>query len=235
MGEQPRHVYNVGALGVENIRGLTLMTRNDLERSMDFKLDKPFFLVTFHPATLEKNTFKEQFSALLSALDAYPGHKIIFTGSNADTGGGAINQMQAVYQKGRPGHCLVAPSLGYQRYLSAMKLCEAVIGNSSSGILEAPALGVPTINIGDRQKGRLRVQSILDCDPSERSILAALKKLQSKAFQSSLAKMTLPFEKPGTSKVIKEILEKADLKDILKKKFYDIKSTSKPRDMQEEK
>ncbi len=235
MGEQPGHVYDVGALGVENIRRLPLMARKDLETSMDFKLEKPFFLVTFHPTTLEKNTFEEQFAAVLAALDTYPDHKVIFTGSNADTGGRVINQMQDAYQKRNPGKCFVIHSLGYRRYLSAMKFCDAVIGNSSSGILEAPALKIPTINIGDRQKGRLRVQSILDCDPSKRSILAALKKVQNKAFHSNLADMTLPFEKPGTSIMIKEILEKADLKDILKKEFYDITYKSTIRDIWEEK
>lgn len=228
MGEPPQHVHNVGALGVENIRSLKLMERKDLEDAMNFKLDMPFFLVTFHPVTLEKNSFREQFVQLLGALDQYPHYKLIFTGSNADTGGRVINQMQKDYKKKYPERCLVVQSLGYLRYLSAMKLCDAVIGNSSSGILEAPALKVPTINIGDRQKGRVRTKSIVDCDPSKRSILAVLEKLKNKAFRSSLESMTIPFEKPGTSKMVKEILEKADLKDILKKFFYDIDYKSTP-------
>ncbi|MBU0969605.1 MAG: UDP-N-acetylglucosamine 2-epimerase (hydrolyzing) [Proteobacteria bacterium] len=236
MGEQPGHVYNVGALGVENIRRLKFMGREELEGSLNFKLDKPFFLVTFHPVTLEKKGAKDQFEQLLAALDQYPHYKLIFTGSNADTGGRGINEMQEEYKKRHPGQCLGVPSLGYLRYLSAMRLCDAVIGNSSSGILEAPALKVPTINIGDRQKGRSRVQSIVDCDPSKEAILAALERINTQAFQWGLSTMTLPFEKSGTAKKIKEILEKADLKDILKKEFFDIryKSTSN-RDMQVEK
>ncbi|SDT85650.1 UDP-N-acetylglucosamine 2-epimerase [Desulfobacula phenolica] len=222
MGEQPEYVYNVGALGVENIRNLNLMERGDLEESIRFKLDKPFFLITFHPVTLEKNSSKEQFTEILGALDQYSDHKFVFTGSNADTGGQVVNQMQKDYQNKHPDQCLVVPSLGYLRYLSAMKFCEAVIGNSSSGIFEAPALKVPAINIGDRQKGRIRTESIVDCNPSKESILAALKIIQSHFFQLNLKSMNIPFEKSGTAKKIKEILQTADLKDILKKKFHDI-------------
>lgn len=223
MGEQPDHVYNVGALGVENIRTLKLMGRTDLEKSIGFKLDKPFFLVTFHPVTLEKNSFEEQFAQLLAALDQYPDYKFIFTGSNADTGGNVINQMQNDYKKRYPDKCLVTPSLGYLRYLSAMKLCEAVIGNSSSGLIEAPALEVPTINIGDRQKGRIRTKTIVDCDPDKFSIVSAIKKISEDTFHSSFKNTNIPFERAGTSKLIKEILETADLKGILRKEFYDIK------------
>jgi len=222
MGEQPGSVYNVGALGVENIRQLKFMGRKELEASLGFKLDTPFFLVTFHPVTLEKNTFKEQFAQLLAALDQYSDHKFIFTGANADTGGKIINQMQGDYQKKHPHQCLVVESLGYLRYLSAMKLCDAVVGNSSSGILEAPALNVPTLNIGNRQKGRVRTNSIVDCDPLKKSILTGLRQISNSSFQSKLGNMTTPFEKKDTARVIKETLETADLKDILKKVFYDI-------------
>lgn len=127
------------------------------------------------------------------------------------------------YAKLYPNRCLVNPSLGYLRYLSAMRLCDAVIGNSSSGILEAPALKVPTINIGDRQKGRIRTESIIDCHPTKSSILAALKIMYSNNFQSNLENMKIPYEKHGTAKKIKEILKEVDLTNILKKQFYNIK------------
>ncbi|MCK5683039.1 UDP-N-acetylglucosamine 2-epimerase (hydrolyzing), partial [bacterium] len=222
MGECPDNVYSVGSLGVENIRKLELLERNELEYSIDFKLDKPFFLITFHPVTLEKHSSKEQFGQLLKSLDQYPDYKFIFTGSNADTGGQVINQMQRDYQKSYHDQCFVIPSLGHLRYLSAMKFCDAVVGNSSSGIIEAPALKVPTINIGDRQKGRLRTHSIIDCDPDMLSILAAMKEIQSKEFLVKLKNMKIPFDKPDTAKKIKDILQKVDLKNILKKQFYDI-------------
>lgn len=221
MGESPETVYNVGALGVENIRSLDLMARGDLEESIGFRLDKPFFLVTFHPVTLEKNSAKEQFEKLLSVLDLYLDHKIIFTGSNADTGGRIINQMLYEYKKIHPDQCLVVPSLGYLRYLSAMKLCKAVIGNSSSGVLEAPALKVPSLNIGDRQKGRVRTDSVIDCRPSKESIIAALKTIDKITFQSNLRNMDIPFEQTGTSGIMIKIMRKVDLTGILKKKFFD--------------
>jgi UDP-hydrolysing UDP-N-acetyl-D-glucosamine 2-epimerase len=220
MGEQPDSVYNVGALGIENIRNLKFMERNELEASMGFKLDKPFFLVTFHPVTLEDNSFKKQFTQLLSALASYPGHKVIFTGANADTGGSSINRMQQDYKRSHPDQCVVVPSLGYVRYLSAMRLCDAVIGNSSSGIFEAPALKKPSINIGDRQKGRIRPESVVDCTPLKASILDALNIIYSDAFTANLETMEVVFEKPGTAEKIKEILQNTDLRYILKKEFF---------------
>jgi len=221
MGESPERVYNVGSLGVENIKKMKFLKKLELENAIGFKLDKPFFLVTFHPVTLEKNSSQEQFAQLLQALDHYTDHRFIFTGSNADTGGQVINQMQNDYKRIHPDQCLVVPSLGYLRYLSAMKLCDAVIGNSSSGILEAPVLKAPTINIGDRQKGRVRTQSVVDCDPFKNSILKALETVSDNKFQLNLKSMDIPFDKPDTVKTIKSILQKVDLKNILKKEFYD--------------
>jgi GDP/UDP-N,N'-diacetylbacillosamine 2-epimerase (hydrolysing) len=222
MGEQPDQVHTVGALGMENILNLTLMGKGQLGNSIGFELDKPFFLITFHPVTLEKNSFREQFAELLAALDQFPDHKFIFTGANADTGGQAINQMQNDYNQRHPGQCLVVPSLGYLRYLSAMKYCKAVVGNSSSGVLEAPGFEVPTINIGDRQNGRIRTNSIVDCHSSTESILGAFEKISEKSFQLGLKNMKIPFAIPDTATKIKEILETADLIDILKKKFFDV-------------
>jgi len=222
MGESPKHVYNVGALGVENIRNLKLLERSELEDSLKFKLDKPFFLVTFHPVTLEKNSSEKQFIKLLAVLDQYPDHKFIFTGANADTDGKIINQLQNDYKKKHPDKCLVESSLGYLRYLSAMKLSKAVVGNSSSGILEAPALKIASVNIGDRQKGRLRVDSIIDCESSKDSMIAAFKKISQKTFQTKIKNMVIPFERTGTSEIIKETLQNADLTGIMKKKFFDI-------------
>lgn len=222
MGESPEHVYNVGALGVENIRSLKLMGRRELEDSLGFKLDRPFFLVTFHPVTLEKNSSQKQFSQLLMVLDQYPDHKFIFTGANADTGGKIINKLQNDYKKKHPDKCLVVSSLGYLRYLSAMKLCKAVIGNSSSGILEAPILKIASVNIGDRQKGRLRVNSIIDCEPSKDSMVDAIKKISQKTFQTRMKNMVIPFDRVGTSEIIKETIRNADFTGIMKKFFFDI-------------
>ena len=221
MGESPDHVYNVGSLGVENIREMKLMNRHELEDSIQFKLDIPFFLVTFHPVTLEKNTSGKQFAQLLAALDTYPAYKCIFTGANADTDGNIINQMVMDYVQLNPERCFSIPSLGYLRYLSAMQLCAAVIGNSSSGILEAPALKVPTINIGDRQKGRIRTESVVDCEPLTDSILESLKKVLSDQFQQNIKEMKIPHEKNGTAHKIKEVIRPIELKNIMKKSLFD--------------
>ena len=222
LGEVPEHVHNVGALGVENIRNLPLMKKDALEKSLGFPLDGPFFLITFHPVTLENNSAGEQFGQLLLALDQYKGVKCIFTAANADTQGLVINQMQTDYQKRYPDRCLVTPSLGYLRYLSAMKYCTAVVGNSSSGLLEAPALKTPTVNIGDRQQGRVRTKSVKDCTPTKESIIEALNQACEPSFLYELETMEVPFEMPGTSNRIKKILAATDLDGIIKKKFFDL-------------
>lgn len=222
MGEIPGNVYNVGALGAENIRRIKLMEKEALEKSIAFKLDKPFFLLTFHPVTLEGNTSEKQLKELFLALESYPDHKFIFTGSNADAGGQKINRMLNEFKEGHPGQCIVEASLGFLRYLSAMKLCDAVVGNSSSGILEAPVFRKPTVNIGDRQKGRACTESVIHCDPEKDSIIDALKKAVTAGFQLKIKQMEIIFEKPGTAEAIKKILKEVNLDNILKKQFTDI-------------
>lgn len=222
LGESPDRVFNVGALGVENIRRMKLMGKKELEESIGFTLDDPFFLITFHPVTLEHHSAQRQFSQLLKALDAFPGCKSIFTGANADTDGKIINQLILEYANKHPGRVMSVPSLGYLRYLSAMNLCTAVIGNSSSGILEAPVFRKPTISIGDRQKGRIRVKSIIDCPPESFSIEKAIEKALSMEFIKHIQNQEIPFAKPGTADAIFETIISFPLDGLLKKKFYDI-------------
>ncbi|MBA4369361.1 MAG: UDP-N-acetylglucosamine 2-epimerase (hydrolyzing), partial [Desulfobacterium sp.] len=186
LGEAPDRVFNVGALGVENIRLMSLMKRSDLAESIGFNLDKPYFLVTFHPVTLEKDSSKGQFQSLLDALDAFPEYNVIFTKANSDTDGRVINHMIDEYAEKRPERYLAVSSLGTLRYLSAMKYATAVIGNSSSGIVEAPSFKIPTINIGDRQKGRIQAASILNCVPDTTAIRQTIGHALSPAFQESL-------------------------------------------------
>jgi len=226
LGESPQFVYNVGALGVENIRNTVLVGRTALEKSIGFLLDKPFFLVTFHPVTLEKATAGEQFAELLVALDQFADHKIIFTKANADTDGKIINGIIDAYVKKHPKRCIAFPSLGLVRYLSAMKLCDAVVGNSSSGILEAPAFKVPTVNIGDRQKGRIRAASVVDCAPDHSTITAAIGNALDPGFQILLANMYNPFEQPGTSCQIVQKLRSTNWSGQLKKSFFDLNMQS---------
>lgn len=222
LGEHPSRVFNVGALALENIHKISLAGREDLEKSIGFALDHPFFLVTFHPATLERSSAGAQFDALLSALDEFPDHKIVFTKANADADGRIINEKIDAHTKAHPARCLGVTSLGLRRYLSVMKLCAAVVGNSSSGILEAPVLGVPTVNIGDRQKGRLRVKSIIDCEPEHAAIVKALRVALDPAFLSGIKKKRHPCDHRDTADNIVKILCDTDLNGLLKKTFFNL-------------
>ncbi|MBU4491739.1 MAG: UDP-N-acetylglucosamine 2-epimerase (hydrolyzing) [Euryarchaeota archaeon] len=223
LGEAPDRVFNVGALGVENIRRMSLMGRSELAAAIGFNLDKPYFLVTFHPVTLEKSTSEGQFQSLLDALDAFPEYNVIFTKANADTDGRVINRMIDEYTKKRPERCLAVTSLGVHRYLSAMKYATAVIGNSSSGIVEAPSFKIPTINIGDRQKGRLQADSILNCSPDANAIRQTIGHALSLAFQENLSGISNPYDRPGTCSTIVRLLEKTDIFGITKKTFHDVR------------
>ncbi len=226
LGENPQRVFNVGALGIENIRKTALMGREELALSLNFNLDRPFFLVTFHPVTLEKNSSKEQIDILLSALENFPAYNIIFTKANADTDGQSINERINCFVKKFQHRCIFVPSLGLKRYLSAMELCSAVIGNSSSGIIEAPLFKVPTVNIGDRQKGRVRPHSVIDCETISTAIIAALKKALTPEFRYSLLEMIHPCEQENTAAKIVEILNSTDLNYLLKKTFYNLENSS---------
>lgn len=223
LGEAPDRVFNVGALGVENIRRTSLMERNDLAESIGFNLEKPYFLVTFHPVTLEKDTSEVQFQSLLNALDAFPKYNVIFTKANADTGGRIINRLIDEYTEKRPERCLAVASLGALRYLSVMKYASAVIGNSSSGIVEAPSFKIPTVNIGDRQKGRIQAASTLNCSPDADAIRQTIGRALSPDFQESLSGISNPYERPDTCSTIVGLLEKTDIIGITKKTFHDVK------------
>jgi len=222
LGEDPDRVFNVGALGVENIRLISLMERSTLGESIGFNLERPYFLVTFHPVTLEKDTSEGQFQLLLDTLEAFPEYNVIFTKANADTDGRVINRLIDEYAERQPGRCLAVASLGSLRYLSAMKYASAVIGNSSSGIVEAPSFRIPTINIGDRQKGRVKPESVVDCEPSAASIETAIRKGISSGFQRTLKNTENPYEKEGTAEHIVSVITTIDPAGLLKKRFYNI-------------
>jgi len=224
LGEPPDCVFNVGALGVENIKRTHLMNRQELAESIGFHIEERYFLVTFHPVTLEKDTAGMQFKALLDALEEFPDYKVIITKTNADSEGRVINRMIDLYAERRNGGVIAVTSLGMRRYLSAMKYAEVVIGNSSSGIIEAPTLKVPTVNIGDRQKGRVRTVSVIECEPTERNILQAIKKALSNDFKRSLGAMKNPYEGDNTARRIKDAIGNADLSDVLKKPFHSLPS-----------
>ena len=222
LGENPARVYNVGGLGVENIKRLELLGKKDFENSLGFKLGKKNILVTFHPQTIEKKSASKQFSQILNALDSLKDTHFIFTGANADNGGKIINEMAQNYCLKNPKKAIFAISLGQLRYLSAIKHADIVLGNSSSGISEAPSLKKATINIGNRQKGRIKAPSIIDAKCDKSKILKAIKKAYSKDFQAKLKSVKNPYGSGFASKKIIKVLENIKLNGILKKKFYDL-------------
>lgn len=225
LGEQPDRVFCVGALGVENIKTQKLMGREELEQSLSFRLDQPYMVVTFHPVTLEKNTVQEQFESLLQALDHIGEYRVIFTKANSDTDGRVINQMIDQYVGQNKDRAAAFTSLGMVRYLSALKYCEMVVGNSSSGIMEVPSFHVPTVNIGDRQKGRMRGKSVIDCGCTVSEIEAAIHKAQAMYRSNELRDVANPYEGTDTSAMILGVIRRFLASDIdIKKHFYDMDS-----------
>lgn len=224
MGESPDRVFNVGSTGVENILSMPLITKDQLTQDIGFDLNSPYALVTYHPVTLEKNTATKQIEDLLSALDETIGLNYIFTKANADANGRAINKKIDSYCEEK-GNTIAFTSMGVLRYLSAMKYCEMVIGNSSSGIIEAPSFKKPTINIGDRQKGRICAKSIISCEPEKHSIITSINKARSKQFLKEIAHQISPYGDGKTSEkivaVIKDFLDNDKIN--LKKSFYDVR------------
>jgi len=222
LGEDPSRVFNVGGMGIESIKNLSLLSKEELEDSIGFKLGKKNLLVTFHPVTLEKDTAKHHFSRLLQALDTLCDTHIIFTKANSDTDGRVINAMIDEYVAKHPKNTIAFTSLGQLRYLSALQYIDAVVGNSSSGLLEAPSFHIGTINIGDRQKGRIKAKSVIDAQPNALSITNALKTLYSQEFQDKLKNIQNPYGKGEGSEKIIQVLKQSDLDTIVKKSFYDI-------------
>ena len=223
LGEEPSRVFNVGGPGIENIKKLNLLNKDEFEESIDFKLAKKNILITFHPVTLENSSAREQFNELLNALDELEETKFIFTKANSDTDGDVINKMIDEYVSENPQKAVAFASLGQLRYLSAIKFVDIVLGNSSSGLLEVPSFKKTTINIGDRQKGRARASSVIDVRPVKEEILAAIKRAYSKEFEQTLKDTINPYDGGNPSKKMVKILKDTKLDGILKKKFYDVK------------
>lgn len=222
LGEYPNHVYNVGGMGIENIKRLTLLDKEAFEESIGFELSDKNILVTFHPVTLENSTAASQFQELLDAIDELEETHIIFTKANSDTDGRIINQMIDDYVSKNTHKAVGFTSLGQLRYLSALQYIDAVVGNSSSGLLEAPSFKIGTINIGDRQKGRLKADNVIDCEPKKKNIVQAFAQLYSDEFQISLKTVQNPYGDGMASDRIIKIIKRTDLSTILKKSFYDI-------------
>ena len=223
LGEQPDHVYNFGAIGLDNICNLDLLDKVDLEESLGFELGSKSFLVTYHPVTLSHKLPGESFNELLEALDQFSEYRVVFTMPNSDAEGRIIFDMIRDYAAKNDKRVFCEISLGQLRYLSTMKHVDAVIGNSSSGLIEAPALNKATVNIGERQRGRLKAESVIDCIEKKGEILGAINRVLSLEFQNNLKNVMNPYGQGGASKKIKEVLKTVDLNNVLMKKFYDLK------------
>lgn len=223
LGESPKMVFNVGAIGIDNIKNTKLLARGALESAMGFTLADKNLLVTFHPVTLENGLAERQFSALLEALDELEDTHLVFTRANADTDGRIINSMIDDYIHKNPETSIAFDSLGMLRYLSLMQYVDAVVGNSSSGLLEAPSFNIATINIGSRQDGRIKAMSVIDCESDYESIRQALIKLYDDSFQNKLNTSKNPYGNGETAKQIIDIISNHSLDDLIKKEFYDIK------------
>jgi GDP/UDP-N,N'-diacetylbacillosamine 2-epimerase (hydrolysing) len=221
LGEHPDRVFLVGGLGIDNVKRLRLLDRPALEASLGFALGRRNLLVTFHPVTLEDATASGQLEELLAALEARTDTHLIFTMPNADTGGRVLFEMIDRFVADH-ANARVYTSLGQLRYLSCVQHVDGVVGNSSSGLTEVPSFRKGTVNVGDRQRGRLKAGSVIDCLPNRQSIAAALDRLYSLAFQSTLEAVRNPYGEGGASQKIVQVLGDHPLQDILKKRFYDL-------------
>jgi GDP/UDP-N,N'-diacetylbacillosamine 2-epimerase (hydrolysing) len=222
LGEQPEFVYNAGALGIESINKLKLLSKEQFEKELGIQLDKRNILVTFHPATLEDATAENQFKDLIKALDELEDAKIIFTKSNADIDGRIINDLIDKYVSVNIDKAATFTSLGQLKYLSALKYVDVVVGNSSSGLIEVPSFKKPTVNIGDRQKGRVQGVTVIDCVPDFRSIKNALNIAFSTEFLSSIKDSINPYGTGNASDIVLEELKSVEINRLLKKKFHDL-------------
>lgn len=225
MGESPDRVFNVGEPGIENCLNMSLLKRDELAKQLDFDgVNGDFCVVTFHPVTMENNTAKEQVYELIKAMDYFPQMYYIITKANADAGGRIIND---IWDKEgfKRKQWLVVSSLGMFRYLSAVKNSKLVIGNSSSGLVEVPAFEIPTVNIGDRQKGRTSADSVINCAPKSSAIIEAIEQGLSENFRIGIKGIKLPFGDGSTSEKIMDVLMDylSNGKIKSEKKFYDIK------------
>ena len=221
MGEQPSRVFDVGSLGVENIKAVPLMTKDELEASLDFKIDTQTILVTYHPVTLGGDPAKD-IREFLDALDQFKDLKVIFTMPNSDTGRDAIALAVENYVEKHSNRAKAYTSLGLKRYLSTLQFVKAAVGNSSSGIIEVPSFGIPTLNIGDRQKGRLASKSVVNCGTSKDEVIAGLKLCLSEEMQKAAKTYENPYAKPDTANLIYQELKNGELAGLNLKTFYDL-------------
>lgn len=222
LGEQPDRVFYVGSLGVENIKKITLMSKDEIEKSLGFELNKKTVIATYHPVTVTKGNNRIEMDEFLTALDEEKNIRILFTMPNSDTGGAYISEKINEFVARNKERAIAFTSLGVKRYLSAMSHVAAVIGNSSSGIIEVPSLGIPTLNIGDRQKGRVICDSIISCHSNKDSIRNGLKKVLSEEMAEIAKEVRNPYEKENTAQSIFNVIKSYSLNNLTQKSFYNL-------------
>jgi len=223
LGEQPDHVFNVGSIGVENIKMLPLMSKDEIEKEIGFAIGDHTILVTYHPVTLGNRTAKEDIDDFIAALDEKKDLRIIFTMPNSDTGGQAIVEAINAFVDKNHQRAKAFKSLGVLRYLSVMQQVAAVVGNSSSGLVEVPSFKIPTLNIGDRQKGRMAADSVFNCKTDKQSVLKGLDIVLSEEFRQKAAAIHNPYDKEGTAQAMFNVIRTYPLDSLNQKHFYDIK------------
>jgi len=221
LGEEPERVFNTGDLCIDGIIGNKLMSKDEFEQSIDFRLGEKNLLLTYHPETLSYKSSKEQFEAVLEAISKISDVKIIITHPNSDTEGREIISMINDYVNSN-NNTIAFSSLGYIRYLSALQFMDAVIGNSSSGVTEVPFFGIPTVNIGKRQQGRIKADSVIDCECLAKDIHSAILNAFSDDFIQKAKKSKNPYGDGKASERMLSILKSINLEEIRTKKFYDI-------------
>ena len=222
LGEQPERVFYVGAIGVENIKKVRLMSKSELEESLGFKIETDTILVTYHPVTLGNRTSADEIADFLDALHEMSHVRVIFTMPNSDHGGDAIKDAINKFSESHSDRCKSFTSLGMRRYLSVMRYVAAVVGNSSSGLIEVPSAHIPTLNIGDRQKGRARGASVVDVASDKASIVAGLQEVLSPDFRTFCKTTTNPYEKEGTAESIFIVISTYPLEDLIRKSFCNL-------------
>ncbi len=223
LGEKKQNVFHVGSLALDNIKKTKLLQKYYLEKYLNFKFNGNLALFTYHPVTLERYTSKQQIKIILDALDEFKTLKIIFTQSNSDSDNKVINQEIIKYVKKNKNRTVFVNSLGSLKYYSSLKFVDFVIGNSSSGLIEVPYFKIPTINIGDRQKGRLKSKSVIDVDCNKNEIIKLIKKILDNKFSNKILNYKNPYYKEKTIQNSLKAIRNLDLNKNLKKKFYDIK------------
>ncbi len=222
LGEDPSRVFNFGSLAVDNINKLNLLDRQELERELNFEFGPESFLITYHPVTLGSLDPEKAMLELIKALDSFPKAQLIFTKPNSDTHGRVIQQIIDDYVAMHNGRAIAFNTLGQLRYLSTLKHVNLVLGNSSSGLSEAPLLGTPTVNVGERQRGRLRAPSVLDCPEKAEEIAWAIRQALSDDFVMRAEQYAQRFCSSDVSARIKEQLKATNLDRLMSKKFYDL-------------